>query len=106
MYVGQSELETSGSREVRDRFVLHLFEIQSKGNIFIGIDYLSLLQRLSYIYLLRSFLVCIDNLEFLKSYALQNLGCNRTRTCDWPQINCNRSAGHTLHYCGHDKTFN
>ena len=47
MYVGQSEMETSGSREVRVRLVLHLFEIQSKGNIFIGIDYLSLLQRLS-----------------------------------------------------------
>ena len=28
-------------------------------------------------------------------------------TCDWPQINCNLSAGHTLHYYDQifDKTF-
>ena len=47
------------------------------------------------------FISYLDNMKFYKPFMLYKT----PSTCDWPQINCNRSAGHTLHYYGHDKVF-
>ena len=51
--------------------------------------------------IIQNILTYLDNMKFYKPYMLYKT----PSTCDWPQINCNRSAGHTLHYYGHDKVF-
>ena len=45
------------------------------------------------------FISYLDNMKFYKPY----MHYKTQSTCDWPQINCNRSAGHTLQCYSHDK---
>ena len=80
------------------RLDLNPFEISIKMK-YIDIDSF-LLKWLSLIYWLSSFLACRQHDFFFRPHALQNLRCNQTNTytSNWPQMKCNRSAEHTLHY--------
>ena len=63
---------------------LHPFEIKLKGNILIMIT--EVCWNDNRITKFIEFNFCLKRTWiYFQPYALQNPGCNRTRTCDWPQ---------------------